>query len=192
MITFLYQKGDYDMSETRTCPNCGAPVPEGICQYCGTVFESTAAPEDYPEVICKYAGITFHEIRFYSGVILFSVIASICIISQSDYLEGVMFALVFSLPGIIIGFVLIKKILTFIMLTLSGANADGEVYGYKNDLIKYGDDYCQIAEVMVNAPAGKKVLLVPLHKTSHPYPLNSRVKVKTYKDFAKITGYDLV
>ena len=104
MITFLYQKGDYDMSDTRTCPNCGAPVPEGICQYCGTVFESTAAPEDYPEVICKYAGITFHEIRFYSGVILFSVIAAICIISQSDYLEGVMFALVFSLPGMICHF----------------------------------------------------------------------------------------
>lgn len=192
MIPFFCRKGDDDMSETRTCPNCGAPVPGETCPYCGTVFESNMTPEDYPEVVCNFAGITFQEIRFYFGVIIFSVIAAICIISQSDYGEGMLFALVFSLPGIIILIVLIKKILTYILLTVNGHDTDGEVYGYKNDHLKKGDDYCQIAKVVVNAPIGKKVLLVPLHKTERPYPLNSRVKVRTYKDLARIKGYDLV
>jgi len=29
------------------CPNCGAPVRGGECEYCGTVFERAEKPEEY-------------------------------------------------------------------------------------------------------------------------------------------------
>ena len=67
-----------------------------------------------------------------------------------------------------------------------------EVYGYKDDAVRYGDEFCQIAKVLVSGPDGRKILLVPLNKTSRPYPLNSSVKIRTYKDFAKITKFTLV
>ncbi|MBO7363018.1 MAG: hypothetical protein J6U41_06430 [Lachnospiraceae bacterium] len=182
------------MSETRSCPNCGAPVPGEVCQYCGTVFQSdlTDHSGNYPEVVCRSAKITFHEIRFYLSLIAFSLIAVICIITQADYMDAMLFALIFSLPGIVIGIVLIKKLMTGLLLTINGTDGNGEVYGYKDDSVRYGDEFCQIAKVLVSGPDGRKILLVPLNKTSRPYPLNSSVKIRTYKDFAKITKFTLV
>ena len=182
------------MNETRSCPNCGAPVPGETCQYCGTVFKNdrTDPSGNYPEVVCRTARITFHEMRVYWSLIAFSLIAVIFIITQADFMDAFLYALVFSLPGMIILIILIKKVITSLLLTVNGADGHGEIYGYKDDTLRYGDEFCQIAKVLVNGPDGRKILLVPLHKTSRPYPINSSVKIRTYKDFAKITKFSLV
>ena len=183
------------MSNTITCPHCGTPIPGDICQYCSKVTDGKKPerkPVRYPEVVCRYVGITFHEISFYSTLILFSFIAVICIIINTEYMEAVLLALIFSLPGIIIGITLIRRAFTFLLLSVNGTDAEGEVYGYKDDQMRYGEDFCQIAEVMVKSPEGEKILLIPLNKTSHPYPLNSSVRIRKYKDFVKITKFDSV
>ena len=188
-------KGDIDMNETRTCPHCGASVPGDTCPYCGTVFENTAAEdaaENLPEVTCIFAGVTFREIRFYLGVIAFSVIAGICIITQAQYLDAIWFAIIFMIPGIITAIVMVKRIIAYFKVAINGTDVDGEVLGYKNDLTKQGDDYCQIAKILVTGQNGKKILLIPLHSTDRPYPLNSSVKVRIYKEYARVTKFSLV
>ena len=45
------------------CPNCGAPIHGGICEYCGTEFDTIGVARINPKILPKSISVHEHPIN---------------------------------------------------------------------------------------------------------------------------------
>lgn len=181
-------------SEAATCPNCGAPLLSEVCQYCGTYAGEVSTIDlasEYPTVECQLASFTFFGTIF---PLVFAVGFSAPIVGVMGFGDeemlpksAIVFLLMFLLVGIGAFIVFIRNVWAVISVAIKGVDLKGTVYGYMDDTVAYNGVNGQKVKILVYSSKGRKFIVVPLTKTNKPYPINSDVKVRVYKDRAKIS-----
>jgi len=181
-------------SEAATCPNCGAPLLSEVCQYCGTYVGEVSTIDlasEYPTVECQLASFTFFGTIF---PLIFAVAPITCVWGFSDgkmlSKSAIAFLLIFLLVGIGASIVFIRNVWAVVSVAIKGVNLKGTVYGYMDDTVAYNGVNGQKIKILVYSSKGRKFIVVPLKKTNKPYPINSSVNVRIYKNRAKITVND--
>lgn len=156
------------------CSNCGAPVTTEICPYCkcATGIDTMYADMEYPVIECKEANVNFWNVVF-------------------PMIFAVMFGFFFLLPpfglisisAFIIGFVPLYR---YLLIDLKGKEIEAVVYGYLDDKILFNDKPSQIVKLLVDTYDGKKFILYQLADTGQPFQINSKIKLKVYKNLFHI------
>ncbi len=185
--------------EVTNCPNCGAVLLSEVCQYCGSYVGLVATGDlsaEYPTVSCKHGKYTFFGIIFpMIFVVVFGGIGILPILLFANGDSDANIIILMALPFLVIGIgfllVLLFNIWKIVANQLFGKTLDGIIYGYMDDTIAYNGINGQKAKILVNASEGKKFILLPLATTEKPYEVNSKVKVRVYKNIARILDEDI-
>jgi len=122
------------------CPSCGAPVTMEICPYCGVVtgLNSAEAEMEYPVLECKEV-VPERSDTFFSLLISFIFIVlgiGLLILFLAIWkvgLFGVVFSLLFLIPGICSTAEPLRKIFIYLRVKAFGKKTQATVYGYLDD-----------------------------------------------------------
>ncbi len=178
--------------EVRNCPKCGAPLLSEVCQYCGTYVGEVSSIDlasEYETVECKNVGLSFFGTIFplFFGVTFLGVSVPFLFLKPMD---GAISTLAFIAPFLLVGVVSLglslRSICLSVMIGIKGEKKEGIVYGYMDDTIAYNNVNGQKVKLLVNTPSGKKFVIIPLKKTTKPYPVNGEVDLLLYKNYAKL------
>ena len=179
----------------RNCPSCGAPVTTEICPYChvATGLDTKTADMEYPVIECREANINFFNCVFpmifavsfgFFGVpfpfILFQIVTSTEV--GSGAFDVVFFFGVFAAIAVVALVFALKPIIRYFIVKLNGKDIESIVYGYMDDNILLNDHPAQIVKLLVDTNDGKKFILYQLADTKQPFKINSKLKLKVYKD----------
>ncbi len=176
-------------TEEITCRFCGAPVRTEICPYCGkpTGLDTASAPMDYPELGCKEAHLDFWGTWFpLIFALSFGFFGFIFPLIFSAFGEADLMVRLICLPFALISIgafaILIKNIAMYLSVILFGKEIEGKVYGYADDTVLYNDIPGQVCKLLVTTATGKRFIMYQLKSTNKPYPINTTVTLKVYKD----------
>ena len=183
--------GEQKISPVRKCPNCGNESLSDVCQYCGTILANTVNNLTYPEIRCKNAKVTFMGTWFpLIFAVMFLVIPLFCAVPAmiaTGSAEYILFVFPFFIIG---GGALAFTIRSFYMVSnvdRYGETIPGTVCGYEDNKGLLINGYPeQIIKVLVNEGQEPSILTVHLCSASKPYPVNTAVRVKKYKDMVRI------
>ena len=175
------------------CLNCGAPVISEICPYCNSMtgLDTGNATMEYPVIDCKEANITFWNVVFPMifaiGFGLFGFVFPIALLFDSESASEInggifIFCLPFTLIGIIAFIIGIKPIIRYFAIKRHGREIEATVYGYMNDNILLNGSPAQIVKLLVKTNDGYKFILYQLGDIKKPYEINSKIKLKVYKN----------
>ena len=172
-----------------TCSFCGAPVRTEICPYCGkpTGLNTASAPMEYPELSCKEAQPDFWGIVFpMIFAVAFGFFGFIFPIVFST-IDGVGFmvkiiCIPFAIIGVVSLLIVLRNILMYLSVVLFGKEIEGRVYGYADDTVLYNDIPGQVCKLLVTTSQGKRFIMYQLKNVKKPYPINTVVPLKVYKD----------
>ena len=171
------------------CPNCGAPISVEVCPYCGTLVavSSDDIGVDLPTVELTVPRFDI----FYIGMpaifgVSFTLVGLGFVI---PFMIGSIEAILFSLPFLIfpiIGIgalcVLIRNLHTYYVTKSKGAIVEGIVYGYvQDDLLING-----VPAKKLKVLAKDKYYILKISTTSKMYPVNSKITLRIWKEFAMI------
>ncbi|XME03386.1 hypothetical protein QYZ88_004180 [Lachnospiraceae bacterium C1.1] len=179
-------------SEVRSCPKCGAPLLSEICQYCGTYVGEVASLDlssEYETVECKNVGLSFFGTifpLFFGVAFLGTSLPFLAFISPDGNISDFAILIPFILVGLVSIIIFIKSICLSAIVNFRGEKKEGIVYGYMDDTIAYNNVNGQKVKLLVNTPSGKKFVIIPLKKTTKPYPVNGEVDLLLYKNCAKL------
>lgn len=180
-----------DKKETDgKCSNCGAPTISEICPYCNgrTGIDTKNTTMEYPVIECKEVSITFWNTVFpmifaisfggmgFASILIFLISDSATSISEK---VGIfLFLSVFALVGIVAFIISIKPLIRYFTIKRQGR----EIEAYMNDNLFLNGSPAQIVKLLVNTNDGLKFILYQLGDIKKPYEINSKIKVKVYKD----------
>ena len=183
------------------CPNCGAPITTEVCPYChaATGLDTKYADMEYPVIECKEAKIGFWNVAFplifafgfgAGGIIplvmsfIFNEIESMAgeSIGISPFLFTGIFSLIFLPISIVFFVIVLKNISRFCILKKYGKEIDATVYGYMDDNLLLNGNPAQIVKLLVTTNEGPRFILYQLGDIKKPFKVNSKIKLKVYKD----------
>jgi DNA-directed RNA polymerase subunit RPC12/RpoP len=174
---------------TYKCPNCGAKVYPQICDYCGTKvnIKDQDVTTEYPTVKANNVKPSFFTMGvaliFGAGFGCPGVIFPITMhqqIVESD--TPVVLFLPFALVGIGALAVLVKYIYGFLATLMFGKVYTAKIYAYMDDTVSYNKVPGVVMKVLVDTIHGKRFLLISMKGTEKPYPINTKIDIKVYKN----------
>ncbi|MBP5366966.1 MAG: zinc ribbon domain-containing protein [Bacteroidales bacterium] len=169
------------------CPNCGAVVNSEVCPYCqaATGINTWKADMEYPVIECKEANLGFWRVWFpLIFAVSFGIMGAaftVAMLKQGEYL-GVLFISIFDLIGLVALIIALKNIYRNILVKLRGKEIDATVYGYMDDNVLLNGVPAQIVKLLVHTKQGPRFILYQLGDIKHPYKINSKIKLKAFKD----------
>lgn len=181
------------MKENR-CPNCGAAVTTEICEYCHAVtgLDSNKANMEYPVIECKEVNIVNPVfLVFFIFIFIFIMFGAIFpIIIFNRFSSFSSFSIVMFLPFIIISIfilsIVLSPIIRYIKVKTKGKEINATVYGYMNDEYSQSSNGNQIVKLKVDTNEGPKFILYQMGHSQKLYKINSKIKLKVYKDLFMI------
>jgi len=176
--------------QKRNCPNCGAPVTTEICPYCNAItgLDTMSANMEYPVIDCKEANINFWSVVFPMifavGFGFFGFIFPLVFLTMGDeeFIGVAIMCSLFAIIGIVAFVIGIKPVIRYFSVKKNGKEIDAIVYGYMDDNLLLNYQPAQIVKLLVDTKDGKKFILYQLGDIKHPYKINSKIKLKVYKD----------
>ena len=174
----------------KKCPNCGAPLTTEICPYChnATGLDTAKADMEYPVIECKEASINFWNFWFPMifavsfGFFCFIFPLIFILADPSSALMVILCCSIFGIIGVASFVIAIKQVIRSNIVKQKGKEIEATVYGYMDDNILLNGSPAQIVKLLVTTKDGKRFILYQLKDTSHPYKINSRIKLLVYKD----------
>ncbi len=170
------------------CSNCGAPTTSEICPYCkaSTGIETNVANMEYPVIECKEGNITFWNVIF-PMIFAFSFgsvgfVMPLSIFIQEGDLSILAFCSIFGIIGLVAFIIGIRPIIRFFSIKSKGKEIEATVYGYMDDNVYLNGNPAQIVKLLVNTDEGNKFILYQLGDIKRPYQVNSKIKLRVYKD----------
>lgn len=168
------------------CPSCGAPVTTEVCPYChsATGLNTWMADMEYPVIKCKEANVGFWTIGFpMIFVAAFGLTGFLgMILSPVLDLRMFLFFSIFEIIGIVALVIVITNIIRYLKIKNKGKEIEATVYGYMDDNILINNNPSQIVKLLVNTNDGPKFILYQLGDIKQPYKVNSKIKLKVYKN----------
>ena len=177
--------------KSKVCPSCGAPVLSEVCQYCGfRIGDANTAvlSAKYETIDCKNASLSFWTILFplifgitfgFIGLVLPRIIEP----SQRGDFPLRLICFPFAVISIVAWGIILYTLYKYILVTRKGKEITGTVYGYKDGTINYNHRPGQLCKILVDTREGKKFIFYPILGTDKPYPVNSKLKLKAYKNY---------
>ena len=186
----------------KYCPNCGSVLDEyGYCQYCKSFADqvkevpANELPQQntfYREIECNEANLNFFNTIFplifavSFGLFGFGMPIGMYFASDKDPMI-LLVAIPFGLIAIIATIIVLRTIIRVINVNLNGKEIIGTVIGYRDDnSMLINGVPATTCEILINLNMEKVVLLYQTGTTKMPYPINSKIKVKVYKDLFKV------
>ena len=171
------------------CINCGAPVTTEICPYCHAItgVDSNYADMEYPVIECKEANVNFWNVIF--PLIFAFAFGSVGIFFPlMGYAAGADFTGIglFGLIGITAFIVAAVPVVRYIFISLYGREIEATVYGYLDDKVLFNGKPGQVVKLLVQTNDGLRFILYQLADTNQPFKVNSKIKLKVYKDMFHI------
>jgi hypothetical protein len=167
------------------CPNCGTPLTEGTCSYCGekTGIKTKDIDIEYPVIECKEASINFINFYFplmFGSCFVFSaiVINLIFVYSGIDFLSTVLIFCALLIPGIVLFVIAFIKLARYKKVLKRGKEIEATVYRYMKETMWDND---MKVKLLIDTEQGKKFILYKLDDNT-VYEVNSKIKLITYKD----------
>lgn len=182
---------DRDKIQNKHCINCGAPVSTEICPYChaATGIDTWRADMEYPVIDCNEAGIGFWSVAFPMifavGFGFFGFVFPIAMaLTQplKELLPMIIFLSIFGIVGVVAFVIGIKPVIRYFKIKSKGKDIEGTVYGYINDDMLLNGVPAQIVKILVNTNDGPKFILYQLGDIKQPYKINSKIKLRVYKN----------
>ena len=185
------------------CKNCGSILnPDGSCPYCQKTINSSSLDfkiadefennRYYREIECKEANLTFFNTIFplifaiAFGIPGVFVPLSIYLTQEQDKMI-LFFMIPFGLVSLGASIIFLNSIIKAIIIKLYGKDTIGTVIGYRDDnTVLYNGVPGAICEILINLNLEKVVLLYQTGGPDMPFPINSKVRVRCYKDLFKI------
>ena len=176
------------------CKNCGAPITTEICPYCNTFTElpTNMANADYPVMDCKPASLNFWKVGF---PLIFGVAFSIePLISLSmsgindefTNMIGINPFMIISIPFLLISIISFGIAGMFISRYLKvkkyGTDTFATVYGYMQGGVYINGVPTYQIKLLVDTDDGPKFILYNLMQTIKPYGVNTKIKIRMYKN----------
>ena len=182
----------------QSCPNCGAPVTTEICPYCNnfTGLDTKSANMDYPVINCREAHINFMNtgfpliFSFAFGIVPLITIVPIILTQEMLALPFLLGDLVFLIIGGVAGYIAFNSFNKKSKIKKYGKDIEATVYGYMNDNMLINGYPAQIVKLLVQTDEGPRFILYQLGDIKKPYKINSRIRLKVYKDIFAINEED--
>lgn len=184
--------------QDRHCPNCGAPVISEVCPYCGafTGLNTVDADMMYDSMDVKEGHLNFFSLAFpavFAGAFgFFGFIFPIFFLdnaSKSDAVRVVLCCSPFAATGLVSAIIVVRNVLRCAAIKLRGEVITGTVYGYMDDDIMYNEAPGQKIKILINTKTGPKFILYQLTSPDRPYPVNTQVDLKVYKNICILLGH---
>lgn len=181
--------------EAAFCSNCGAPTTSEICPYCRaqTGIETITANMEYPVIECKEANVTFWNVVFpmifavsFGGPGVFIPVTVFLEEGIGEMLSIILFTSIFGIIGIVAFVIAMNPIVRSLAIKSKGKEVEAIVYGYMDDNLYINGNPAQIVKLLVSTEEGNRFILYQLGDVKRPYEVNSRVKLRVYKDMFKI------
>ena len=177
---------------TKNCSNCGAPITEEYCPYCGTrtIFEDKEEP-DYPIIECKEANIGFVTVLFpmifavafgFAGIVMPYLIYTDQFSGPQLSPIGFLIFFPFAAVGVGAAIIAVTPIIRRILVHMHGQWIDGEVIGYAPDNLTINGEAAQVCKIKIDTDDGPKYILYQLGDVHQPFKPSTIVKLKVYKD----------
>ena len=75
-----------------------------------------------------------------------------------------------------------KNVVRYFIVTNKGKEIEATVYGYMDDNITLNGVPAQVVKLLVATNDGPKFIMYQMGNISQPYKVNSRIKLKVYKN----------
>ena len=178
----------------KNCSNCGAPLVSEICPYCNveTGLDSSNVNMEYPVIECKEANINFWNVvfpLFFSFTFMPELLFPIKFFLEeesSDKYSALLFNSTFGIISIVAFIIGITPVIRSLIINSKGKEIEATVYGYMNDDFLLNDAPAQIVKLLVNTNEGNKFILYQTAGVKRPYKINSKIKLRVYKDMFMI------
>lgn len=167
------------------CPNCGAPVTTEICQYCHAItgLDTNSANMEYPVIDCKEANLGFWSVGFPMIFAIFFGMPGIVIPIAIGDIRSALFASLFAITGITAFIIALNTFIRYLKVNNKGKEIEATVYGYMDDKVLLNGRPAQIVKLLVDTNDGLKFILYQLGNIDQPYKVNSKIKLKVYKNY---------
>lgn len=182
----------------KHCSNCGAPLTTEICPYCNvaTGLDTRYADMEYPVIECKEANMGFWTVAFPMifavgfGFFGFVMPIAMALAGEEDILSLFLFCSIFGIVGVVAFIIAIKPVIRYLAIKFRGKEIDATVYGYMDDNVLLNGVPAQIVKLLVSTNDGLKFIMYQLGGIEQPYKINSKIKLKVYKDMFLIVKND--
>ena len=77
-----------------------------------------------------------------------------------------------------------------LLVKLFGKEIEAKVYGYINDSIYINEVPAQIVKLLVTTKEGPKFILYQLNDINKPYKINSKIKIKVFRNIFQVKDYE--
>ena len=101
---------------------------------------------------------------------------------SKEALVVILICSIFALIGVVAFVIAVIPLVRYLLIKFYGKDIEATVYGYIDDNLLINDAPAQIVKLLVSTSAGLKFILYQLKDTKHPYKINSKIKLKVYKD----------
>ena len=99
-----------------------------------------------------------------------------------ELLPMIIFLSIFGIVGVVAFVIGIKPVIRYFKIKSKGKDIEGTVYGYINDDMLLNGVPAQIVKILVNTNDGPKFILYQLGDIKQPYKINSKIKLRVYKN----------
>jgi hypothetical protein len=176
--------------KSKACPYCGAPVLSEVCQYCGGRIEDANTTElsaEYETIDCRNASLSFWTTLFpLVFAVMFGFFGFIfpVFLDQSPQDKfSVWFCIPFAMVSVGAWAVIIYTLYKYFLVSTKGKEITGTVYGYMDDTVQYNHRPGQICKILIDTRKGKKFIFYSILGTNKPYPVNSKLRLKAYRNY---------
>lgn len=184
------------LNVNRNCANCGAPVKTEICPYCHalTGLDPKNAYMEYPVIDCKEAKLALYHFFVLIAAVGFGYIGFPTFFSlfKTDDLSVVVLGLIITLPflgvSVFCFYIFFRDTIRSIIVNFFGKEINATVFGYMDDVILVNGFPTQIVKLLVTTNDGPKFILYQLGDSIQPFKINSKIKLKVYKDIFLIVN----
>jgi hypothetical protein len=94
--------------------------------------------------------------------------------------------LLFGIIAIVAFTIGIIPVIRYYLIDANGQEIEAVVYGYLDDKMLFNNMPGQIVKLLIDTSDGKKFILYQLADTTQPYQINSKIKLKVYKNLFHI------
>lgn len=176
------------------CQNCGAPASQELCPYCGaqTGIDPKLINLEYPRAELERVAVypKSHAVIILTFV-LGLISTSIIMMLNAFNADSIFSIITFIIPGLFIAGIgllifalFIKQFSKQFTIIVLGETIEGTVIGY---IANKNQDYI-IVKILLNINNENKIILEKDFINIRKYKINSKIKVKLYKNKYHIVG----